>query len=76
MILSIMINRVDLFTLDNGAVLRSFPIEAQQKKINTAILFLIIPEMIWRDTDVRMIWKTLLLIFFMNVFPPNKWGMY
>lgn len=23
-----------------------------------------------------MIWKTLLLIFFMNVFPPNKWGMY
>lgn len=32
--------------------------------------------MIWRDTDVRMIWKTLLLIFFMNVFPPNKWGMY
>lgn len=25
MILSIMINRVDLFTLDNGAVLRSFP---------------------------------------------------
>lgn len=32
--------------------------------------------MIWRDTDVRMIWKTLLLIFYLNVFPPNKWGMY
>lgn len=23
-----------------------------------------------------MIWKTLLLIFYLNVFPPNKWGMY
>lgn len=32
--------------------------------------------MIWRDTDVGMIWKTLLLIFYLNVFPPNKWGMY